>query len=126
MRRTQRLDHRRIRQDPFPDIQATPGERHGAEVVGVAEQLGDQPGLADAGLARHHHDGGIAGRRPFQRRPEPRDLGVAADHDGTGDSPDHAADHPRSRIQGAHLASMRLRPYRTHREDEVSAPRSAP
>ena len=67
--RAQRFDDRRVGQHPFPDIQATAGKRHGAEAVGVADQLGDQPGLADAGLARHHHDGGLAGRRTFERRP---------------------------------------------------------
>jgi hypothetical protein len=35
--------------------------------AGPADQLGDQPGLADAGLARHHHDRGLTGPRPLER-----------------------------------------------------------
>jgi hypothetical protein len=92
--RPQRLHDRRVGQHPFADVKAAAGERDGALPPGVVEQLGDQAGLADAGLARHHNRGGPAARRPLQRRPELGDLGVAADKDRTGDSPASAVDHP--------------------------------
>jgi len=96
--RPQRLHHRRVGEDALADVQAAAAEGDGAPLAGPAEQLGHQPGLADAGLARHHHDGGPAGRGPLERGVEPRDLGGPADQNRTGDSPRHATDHPRSRF----------------------------
>jgi hypothetical protein len=98
--RPQRLHHRRVRQDSVPDVQAAAAEGDRAEPAGLAKQFGHQPGLADARLARHHHDGGLAGCGPLQRRPELGDLGVTAGQHWTGDSSDHATDHPRCRIEG--------------------------
>ena len=96
--RPQRLDQRGVGQDAVADVQAAAAEGDGAALAGPAEQPGHQPGLADAGLARHHQDGGPAGCRPLERGLEPRDLGGPADQNRTGNSPRHAADHPRSRI----------------------------
>jgi hypothetical protein len=103
--RPQRLHQRRIGQDPFADVQAAAGERDRAELAGPADQVGDQPGLADTGLARHHHDGGPAGRGPFEGHLELGGLGVAADQNRAGDSAGHASDHPRSGLQRAHAAT---------------------
>jgi hypothetical protein len=47
----QGLDQWRVGQDPFPDVQAAAGERDRLQLGGLAEELGDQPGLADASLA---------------------------------------------------------------------------
>jgi hypothetical protein len=77
--RAQRLDHRRIRQDPFPDIQAAPGECDGADLADGAEQFGDQAGLADAGLAPHQDDGRFPICGPPSSRLESLKLLDAAD-----------------------------------------------
>jgi hypothetical protein len=114
--RAQRLHQRGVRQDALPDVQAATGERDRAPPGGLAEQLGDQPGLADAGLARHHHGGGPAGRRQLEGRPELGDLGVAADQNRTGDSAGHAADHGRCRHRGQAPAG---RGWRTRRRRQT-------
>jgi len=109
----QRLHQRGVGRDAVADVQAAAGE--GDRPAGPADQVVDQPGLADAGLARHHHDGGLAAGRPFEGRPELSGLGVAADHNRTGDSPGHASDHRRSGPRRAHARAGRAcrNPHRT-------------
>jgi hypothetical protein len=97
--RAQRLDHGRVGEDPVSEVEAAAGQRDRtgragpAPLAGLADQLGDQAGLADAGLARHHDDRGLAARRPLERPPELDNLSVAADQHRAGDTPDHANDH---------------------------------
>jgi hypothetical protein len=92
----QRLDHRGVGQHALGDVQAATTQRHHTRLGCVVGQLGDQAGLADAGLARHHHDGGLAAGRPLQHRPQLGELAITAHQHRAGDTPDHAVDHRRS------------------------------
>ena len=56
--RAQRLRHRRVGQDPLPDVQAAAGERDYPETGGIAGRLSHQPGLAYPRLARDQHGSG--------------------------------------------------------------------
>jgi hypothetical protein len=61
------------------ELRRRPSEHEAAPVLGAPAQLGEQPRLADPGLALQGH----AGRHPviqrIQRRPEPLELGIAPD-----------------------------------------------
>jgi hypothetical protein len=93
----ERLGQRRVRQRPVADVEAATAEHGHAGRLGLAGQLGDQPGLADPGLARHDHGDRGPGRRPLGGGPEPGELGGAAGQDGAGDALGDAADLARRR-----------------------------
>jgi hypothetical protein len=82
--RPQRLHHRRVGDHPLAHVQAAPGEPKRRLCAHPAEQLGHQPGLANASLARYHHRGGRARLRTLEGRPELSVLGGAADEHRAG------------------------------------------
>jgi hypothetical protein len=85
---SQGLHDRGIRQGAVADRHTAPGQ-HPGPIRGACDQLGDQAGLADTGLAPHQDDGRFAICGPPSGRLEGLELREAADEGGAR----HAAAH---------------------------------
>ena len=80
--RAQRVDQRRVRDRGAAQLQAVADEHARAGVAGAGFELGDEPALADAGLAGDEGEGGNARRRAAERAVESGELVRAADERG--------------------------------------------
>ena len=99
--RPQDLHDRGIGQGAIADRHTAPGQHPGPVGGAAARQLGDQAGLADAGLAPHQDDGRVSICGPPPGRLQELQLLDAADEGGAR----HAAAHlagiiPRDRPEG--------------------------
>ena len=80
--RAQRVDQRRVRDRGPAQLQAVADEHARAGVARAGFELGDEPALADAGLAGDEGEGGNARRRAAERAVESGELVRAADERG--------------------------------------------
>ncbi|MGY2701401.1 hypothetical protein ACVW2K_000985 [Nocardioides sp. HB32] len=116
------LGEREVRQGRVAEVEAVAREHLPALREGEVAELGEQPGLADAGVAREEHGGRLAvhhlhGRPDAEQRSDLRQLGVSADQGPAGVC--HAGDCLlfRGRV---------LDQFRGHHGAPVSAPSSSP
>jgi hypothetical protein len=79
--RTQRVDERGERQPLGAELDAMAGQHRETGVGCAPGQLGDQAGLADAGLARDDREARLGLRGPLQQRGQRRDLLAPSDED---------------------------------------------
>ena len=90
----QGLDDRRVRQRALAEVDAAAEQDDGALAPGDRGDLGDEPRLADAGLAG---DRSVALLRPSRAAcrdgAQPAELAGSADEDGAGDADRHAVDY---------------------------------
>jgi hypothetical protein len=96
---------RRERQPFLAQLEALAGEDPGTSGTGVAGELVDQPGLADAGLAAHEHGGGLVVAGALERLAECGELGLAPHEDGTGPPRGHGNEHAMDRVGAAAVIS---------------------
>ena len=89
----QRGGQRRVRQALGADLQTAAERGDRSPVAGPLQELLQQPGLADAGLAADQHGLRAAGARAAQRVGQFGDLAAAADEDGTDRYLLHGGEH---------------------------------
>jgi hypothetical protein len=96
----QRADDRAEGQLAVAEVDAVAGEHARPLRPGAVGELGDQPRLADARLARDEHDGGAPARGALQRGAEAGELALAPDEVRTRDPLGQLARPPTARVYG--------------------------
>jgi len=89
--RPQRLHDRGVGQPAAAELDATADQHPGARRLGPCRQLGDEAGLADAGLAAEQDDRRLARAGTLEGRLQPAQLLGPSDEDRAAHPLGHAA-----------------------------------